>query len=146
MTAGRSTSRVRMVPTDRSGVKALHRALADGEVIAMLPDQVPKKAGAAGVVAPFFGHDAMTMTLIGRLAARQQSPVLLVWAQRQPDGRYRAEFFEADPAIADRDSTIAASALNRALERCIRSSPNQYQWAYRRYGALGPGYPNPYRR
>lgn len=146
MTAGRSVAQVRMVPTDRSGVKALHAALRNGEAIGMLPDQVPKGAGAAGIVAPFFGRDSMTMVLLGRLAARHASPVLFVWAERQADGRYRVRYFVADQQVGDRDPQVAASALNHAVERVIADRPAQYQWAYRRYRFPGAPLPDPYLR
>ena len=146
MTSGRSIARIRMVPTDRSGIKALHDTLRQGDVVAILPDQVPKSAGAAGTAAPFFGRDSMTMVLLGRLAARHQVPVLVVWAERQPDGLYRMQYFVADDAIRDADARVAATALNRAVERCIASSPAQYQWAYRRFAPVTPEQANPYRR
>jgi len=146
MTNGRSTARIRMVPTDRSGIKALHETLRNGDVVAILPDQVPKSSGSAGTAAPFFGRESTTMVLLGRLAARHQAPVLVVWAERQPDGRYRMQYFLADEAIRDPDTQMAATALNQAVERCVSSSPTQYQWAYRRYTPLTPGEPSPYQR
>ncbi len=146
MTQGRSIARVKMVPTNRAGIKALHETLRNGDVVAILPDQVPKAAGAAGVAAPFYGRESMTMVLLGRLAARHQSPVLFVWAERQVDGRYRVQYFLADDAIRDADPKVAATTLNNAVERCIASSPAQYQWAYRRYAPFVKGEPNPYMR
>lgn len=145
MTRGRSIARINMVPTSRSGIKALHQALQAGDVVAILPDQVPKAAGAAAMAAPFFGRECATMVLLGRLAARHDSPVLFVWAQRRPDGRYRMEYFEADGQIADRDPQTAATALNKAVERCVATMPTQYQWAYRRFLPIGSDQDNPYR-
>jgi Kdo2-lipid IVA lauroyltransferase/acyltransferase len=146
MSEGRATSRIRMVPTSRSGIKALHETLKAGDVVAILPDQVPRHAGAVATAAPFFGREAPTMVLLARLAARHDTPVLFVWAERGDDGRYRMQFFEAEPAIRDADLTLAATALNQAVERCIASNPAQYQWAYRRYLAVQEGQPNPYTR
>jgi len=146
MTGGRSVARIKMVPTSRAGIKALHEALRAGEVAAILPDQVPKAAGAAGIVAPFFGRDSMTMVLLGRLAARHETPVLVVWAERQADGRYCMKYFEADQAIRAPDAMTAATALNQAVELCISSSPAQYQWGYRRYAPVRAGDPDPYQR
>ncbi len=144
MTAGRSIARIRMVPTTAGGIKALNRALKHGEVVAILPDQVPKSAGAAAAVAPFFGRDCTTMVLLGRLAARHGAPVLFVWAERQPDGRYRMRHFLADDDIADTDPGRAALALNRHVERCIADAPAQYQWAYRRFQPTHAGQSSPY--
>ena len=145
MTAGRTNARINMVPTSRNGIRALHKALRSGEVVAILPDQVPKTAGAAVIAAPFFGRDCATMVLLGRLAARHASPVLFTWAQRQADGRYCMRFFNADAAIADPDPMIAATALNRAVEQCLAEAPEQYQWAYRRFFPVRPGQADPYR-
>lgn len=144
MNEGRAIARINMVPTSRSGIRALHQSLRAGDVVAILPDQVPKAAGAAAIAAPFFGRDCATMVLLGRLAARHGSPVLFVWAQRQPDGRYRMHYFEAQRLIADNDPGVAATALNQAIERCVVSAPEQYQWAYRRFLPVRPDQDNPY--
>lgn len=146
MTRGRSVARIEMVPTSRAGIKVLHQTLQAGNVVAILPDQVPKTAGAAAMAAPFFGRDCATMVLLGRLAAKHASPVLFVWAQRQQDGRYRMMYFEAEAAIASKDSREAAAALNHAVEQCVAAAPEQYQWAYRRFLPVHPGQENPYRR
>ena len=145
MTQGRTIARINMVPTSRAGIKALHDTLKAGDVVAILPDQVPKQAGAAAMMAPFFGREAPTMVLLGRLAAKHGAPVLFVWAERQGDGRYRMQWFEADEAIRARDAAESARALNRSIEQVIAAQPAQYQWAYRRYTAL-PGEPGPYSR
>ncbi|RMG37390.1 MAG: lipid A biosynthesis acyltransferase [Gammaproteobacteria bacterium] len=145
MNQGRSVARIRMVPTTPAGIKALHQALKAREVVAILPDQVPKAAGAAAAVAPFFGRECATMVLLGRLAARHGSPVLFVWAHRLENGRYRMEYFRADEEIASADPVAAATALNRHIERCIAADPTQYQWAYRRFVPALPELDNPYR-
>jgi KDO2-lipid IV(A) lauroyltransferase len=146
MRTGRARSGVIPVPTDRRGLKALHAALRHGESIVILPDQVPKTAGASGVEAPFFGHPAMTMTLISRLARRHRSPVLFASAIYDPAiGRHRVHYFEGDPMVADPEPGRAAAALNRDVERCVRAFPEQYQWNYRRFEIPGRRSDSPYR-
>lgn len=138
MYAGRARAGVTPVPVDRQGVKALHAALKRGEGVVILPDQVPKTAGASGVVAPFFGHPAMTMTLIARLARRHQTPVLFCCAvYDEQTGRHRLHHFEGDPAIKADSLEEAATALNRDVERCAREFPAHYQWTYRRFELPG---------
>ncbi|MCB1792169.1 MAG: lysophospholipid acyltransferase family protein [Gammaproteobacteria bacterium] len=146
MRAGRARPGVQPVPIDRQGLKEIHAALKRGEIIVILPDQVPKTAGASGVVAPFFGHPAMTMTLIGRLAHRHGSPVLFAYAL--PDGgqQFRIHCFEGDAAIGDASPEVAAAALNRDVERCVRAAPAFYQWSYRRFSIPGEREHNPYAR
>ena len=147
MRQGRERSGLVPVPTDRQGLKALHAALQKGEIVGILPDQVPKAAGASGVEAPFFGHPALTMTLVSRLARRHQTPTLFTCAIRDVDsGRYRVHCFEGDPAVADSSAEVAAAALNRDVERCVRNFPVHYQWAYRRFEMPGSDRPSPYSR
>ncbi len=52
----------------------------------------------------------------------------------------------ADPAVADPDPLIAATALNAGIERIARRDPTQYQWTYKRYSLRPPdsGEHNPY--
>jgi len=147
MRQGRERSGLAPVPTDRQGLKALHAALQRGEIVGILPDQVPKTAGASGVLAPFFGHPALTMTLVSRLVRRHQTPTLFTCAvYDQRTGRHRIHCFEGDPAIADRSPEVAAAALNRDVERCVRAYPGHYQWAYRRFEIPDSDRPSPYSR
>ena len=147
MRQGRERSGLVPVPTDRQGLKALHAALQQGEIVGILPDQVPKAAGASGVLAPFFGHPALTMTLVSRLARRHQTPTLFTCAIfDKSQGRHRIHYFEGDPAVADKMPEIAAAALNRDVERCVREFPAHYQWAYRRFEIPDSAQPSPYSR
>lgn len=144
---GRTRSGISVVPIDRQGLKALHTALRNGELVGILPDQVPKAAGAAGTVAPFFGQPAMTMTLINRLARRHGTPVIFCCAVAGPGSvRHRFHFFDGEAEIADPDMQVAAAALNRGVERCVRAFPAYYQWTYRRFEVPGSDQPDPYRR
>ncbi|MCG6967849.1 MAG: lysophospholipid acyltransferase family protein [Chromatiaceae bacterium] len=147
MRQGRARSGIEPVPTDRQGLKALHAALQRGEIVGILPDQVPKAAGASGTLAPFFGHPALTMTLVNRLVRRHGCAVLFCCAVYDSNThRYRAYHFEADPAIGDESSEVAAAALNSAVERCVRTFPAHYQWTYRRFEMPDQRRTGPYAR
>jgi Kdo2-lipid IVA lauroyltransferase/acyltransferase len=61
--AGRSKCNITMAPTNRKGVCILLKALQQGNIVGILPDQLPKK-DAGSEFAPFFGHDVLTMTLV----------------------------------------------------------------------------------
>jgi len=124
-------------PATLAGVRQMIRALRRGEVVGLLPDQVPP-AG-MGVWAPFFGRPAYTMTLAARLVQQTGAVPLLIWGERLARGagyvvRVSA-FDEALPAAAGDESTQAESAavINRAMERLIRQCPGQYLWGYNRY-------------
>ena len=122
----------RLVPTDAGGVRSLYRALNNGELIGILPDQIPGSGN--GVFAPFFGNEAYTMVLISRLVQKTHAAVFFSYAERLPQGAgYHLHFVPAPDGIADGDPIVAATALNRGVEQCVRTIPEQYQWTYKRF-------------
>jgi KDO2-lipid IV(A) lauroyltransferase len=125
-----------LVATDRAGVVKLTRALQQGASTGILPDQQPREGG---VFAPFFGHQAYTMTLVSKLAARTNAVVLFTFAKRLPGGEgFELICMPADADIANADTTLAAAALNRSVEACVRLAPEQYQWEYKRFRKRPP--------
>lgn len=133
----------RLVPTTASGVKALHQALAAGEVIGILPDQDPGRG--SGVFAPFFGIPTNTMGLVARLARRSGAPVITVFGERLPRGRgYRLHVSAVDEAIHSDDPVRSATVMNAAIERLVRRFPDQYAWSYKRFKTRPAGEAAPY--
>lgn len=130
--SSRAKAGAELVATDRAGVVRLTRTLQQGGATGILPDQQPRKDG--GVFAPFFGTPAFTMTLLPKLAARTNALVLFAYAERLPDGQgFNIVFTPADEDIKNDDAIIAASALNRSVERAVMALPSQYQWEYKRF-------------
>jgi Kdo2-lipid IVA lauroyltransferase/acyltransferase len=118
-------------PANLAGVRLMLRALRKGEMVGLLPDQVPP-AG-QGVWAPFFGRPAYTMTLAARLAQQTGAAIGLAWCERLPRGAgYSIRLVPIERPLPDDDVT-AASAINAAMERAIRALPSQYLWGYNRY-------------
>lgn len=145
-----AAGRVTPVRADPTAIRALLRVLGGGGVVGILPDQQPKAGD--GVFVPFFGVPALTMTLVGRLAARTGAAVVLAWCERtgrDPRGapRFAIHVEPADAALADTDPLVATGALNAAIERIARRDPAQYQWTYKRFTLRPPGSgdDNPYR-
>lgn len=132
MTQVRERGGATLVPTDLSGVKKLRQALRRNEMIGILPDQDPGQSGS--VYAPFFGHPARTMVLVSKLAAKAQSDVVFIYAERLAKGQgYRLHIQPADAAVGSSDERLAASALNQGVEQGVALLPAQYQWSYKRY-------------
>jgi len=118
-------------PTNLSGVKQLIKALKKGEAVGLLPDQVPPQG--MGVMAPFFGRPAYTMTLSVRLIQQTGATVLLTWGERLPLGRgYRVHVRPLAQALPA-DITDAVTVINRAMEALVLQCPQQYLWGYARY-------------
>lgn len=138
--------RVTQVRAEGPGIRQLFKRLRAGGVVGILPDQQPK-AG-EGEFAPFFGVQALSMTLVGRLAERSGAPVLFAWCERIGDGPTFALRFEHAPEGIDAaDPQVAVTALNAGVEAIARRDPAQYQWTYKRYSRRPPGSGeyNPYR-
>lgn len=122
-------------PTTLAGVKQLIKALKGGDVVGLLPDQVPP--GGQGVWAPFFGREAYTMTLSARLAQGGDTQVLVSWGERLGWGRgYRVHVRSMGPL--DGDAALAARQINQAMEALVRECPAQYLWSYDRYKSPPP--------
>ena len=127
---GRAYPNMHFVPTNLHGVRQMTRALARGEAIGILPDQVP--SGGEGVWVPFFGRPAYTTPLPARLANRNNTPVVMFTAKRK--GLGKGWLMQAKRlGLLSEDSTLAAAELNVALENAILVAPNQFIWAYNRY-------------
>ncbi len=135
MYQGRIATGAKTAPTDMQCIRALMSALRNGEIVAILPDQVPKELAQSSITAPFFGHPAPTMTLISKLARKTGAPVVAAYAERLPRGKgFRVRFHPVDDRVGDAFAEVSAAAVNDAVEALVRISPDQYQWTYRRFG------------
>ena len=133
------------VPATAKGVRALYKALEQGKVVAMLPDQEPK-AG-TGVFAPFFGVSAYSMVFLAKLATRTGTPIIFAWCERLSWGRgYHLHFRAMSETIQSDNIHSAVTAINQAAEACVRECPEQYQWSYRRFKTRPDDETSPYKK
>jgi KDO2-lipid IV(A) lauroyltransferase len=139
MRAGRERANVRLVPADVRGVRELFKALARGEAVGFLPDQVP--GAGEGEWSEFFGRPAYTMTLAAKLAARDNVACFLAFARRLPRGAGYSILVQ--PLGPARPGERATRRLNRALEELVRLCPEQYLWGYNRYKRPAGAKPRP---
>lgn len=123
--AGRARGQVKLAPTSMQGVRALLKALKQGEAIGILPDQVP--ANGEGEWADLFGRPAYTMTLVGRLAQATDAVALMAFGERLPWGKGYVIHIEPLAALPE------PAALNAAIEQLVRRKPEQYLWSYQRH-------------
>lgn len=121
------------MPIDESGVRRIFRHVKNGGVVTMMPDHVPRSGA---VVAPFFGVPASTMTLLPQLARRTGAIVLVGFVERLPRAAgFLVHVRDVPTAITDADALVACSAMNAAVEDCVRDAFTQYQWSYKRFKA-----------
>jgi len=120
-----------LIASGSQTMRQVLRTLKAGGAAGIIADQQPKLG--EGVMAPFFGRQALTMTLINRLARHTGCHVLMATCYRELGKGFRIEVFPIDKTIYDADPTVAATALNQAIEKAIRVAPAQYLWRYRRF-------------
>lgn len=127
----RSRSGVELLPANRRGVSKLVAAFKRGNLVAMLPDQVPLDEG--GVFVNFFEKPALTMTLASKLAAKGPCKVFYGFAKRNDTGGFKVIVKEINMSFFSDDIFESVRAVNTAVEDCIREAPEQYQWEYKRF-------------
>jgi KDO2-lipid IV(A) lauroyltransferase len=128
----RSRFGLKLAPTNSKGIAQLLRALQQGELIGILPDQVPNDEG--GIYAPFFGEPALTMTLVSKLLQRRKARVFCGFAERLAAGKgFKIIVKEADAGIYDNDLQVSVTSLNQTVEQSVERAITQYQWEYRRF-------------
>jgi KDO2-lipid IV(A) lauroyltransferase len=112
--------------------------LAQGMGVYFMPDHDPPEG--RGVFVPFMGRTAHTPTLVAKLAHESGSPVVYMFGERLPHARgFIAHFIDAPEDISSGDVIEASTAMNRGLEQCLRTCPEQYWWGYKRFRRQPPG-------
>lgn len=124
----RPAAGVRAVPANGSGVRQMIKALRAGEVIGMLPDQVPTLGD--GVWSEAWERPAYTMTLPLRLAETTGAALFWVLILRVQGG-WEMRLTPWAPSGQTLEARVRD--MNLACERQILSAPGQYLWAYNRH-------------
>lgn len=146
--AARQRQGAKMHATNTAGLRSLMRGLKSGDLVVLLPDQVPV-GSPRPVVAPFFGRKAQTMSLAQRLIRVGAPKVLMAAAWRETAGNrlgYRLCFEEPDQDIYSTDEEVHATALNAAIEAIVQRDLPQYNWMYKRFRGFNDEIDALYRR
>jgi len=127
----RQQGNLSMATADRSGVIKMQKSLKSGEIIGILPDQFPGID--SGERSTFFGQDAYTMTLLVKLAKKNNANVILTWAERLSFGRgFKLNLEPVD--ITSSDNEIEnLNHMNSVIENIVSIKPEQYLWSYKRF-------------
>ncbi|MDM1772195.1 lysophospholipid acyltransferase family protein [Acinetobacter indicus] len=127
-----------LVPTDETGVRALFKHLKQGGFAAILPDHVPKESG--GIYSPFFGQNALSSTLLSKLAAKTQCSVIGLSCLRREDlSGFELHVQTLSAEINAKDLQLSVDTLNKEMERMINVAPEQYLWGYKRFRKVEGG-------
>ena len=128
---------VRFISKGRTAPREVLRCLKEGVAVVMVADQ---DAGAQGIVAPFLGRPASTLSLPGAIAARHGTPLVLMAGHRTGPGGHRVSLRRLEIEEASGPEAITARC-NEALGGEILAHPDQYFWYHRRWRDRGGGNP-----
>lgn len=126
--------------SNRGSSNQIDRILASGEALSLLGDQY---AGPKGCWVDFFGRPASCHKAIALFTLTSGAPLLLGYCRR--DGK-PLRFEQSVVGIVDpQDAGAEAGGVkpltqwyNRALEKAVRASPDQYWWLHRRWKGAPP--------
>lgn len=124
-----------IVPRGPAAGRRLARALGRNGVAALLIDQDIKDV--PGVFVPFFGRPAWTPSGAALLAIRMRFPMFPGFIHRRADGTHKCVVhpplpMPTDGTLEDKVEELTAAAT-AAIERQIRSHPEQWVWMHRRW-------------
>ena len=141
MYEGRVRGKATLAPAGLRGVRSMLKSLKARGNICILPDQAPRHADGAWV--EFFGRQAFTMTLVGRLQHATGAEIVLFYGERLAHGKGYRVCIEPLPEPLSADNAVAARQINGAVERLVRQCPTQYFWSYNRYKVPAGAPPRP---
>lgn len=129
--------------------RGLISAMRAGETVGILMDT--NMTPPQGVFVPFFGVEACTASGMARVALKTDAAVLpgfLLWNEARQ--KYVLHFGEQIELVrtGDAESDIVANtaAFTVAIERAVRSAPEQWLWLHRRWKTRPAGQPGVYGR
>jgi KDO2-lipid IV(A) lauroyltransferase len=119
----------------RQALRPVLAALNSGRMVGILLDQNATRTEAAFV--PFFGHPAATSRSMAVLALRTRTPVVPIFARREPGGMHCVRVQPPVPPPVDRplpDAVVEMTARCTAvIEAAIRETPDQWLWMHHRW-------------
>jgi KDO2-lipid IV(A) lauroyltransferase len=119
---------------DAGNVRAIFRALRNGELLAVLGDQA---ASPGDVRVPFFGRDTPTLEGTARLALATRAPILFLQPYERTRRGYRCRFHHIpfdDLAEASPENVRLLTARHTAvLEKAVREYPELWLWQHKRW-------------
>ncbi len=142
----RARSKMFAQQIDHKDMRTLVASLKSGHIVWYPPDQ--DFGLKQGVMAPFFGVSAATVTAPRRLVKMNNSAVLMFHCYREND---KAPHYQVTitPEILDYpsdDPVLDATRINATLEDLIRIAPTQWMWFHRRFKSQPNGTPSYYAR
>jgi len=120
--------------TMHQSVREVMKLLQAGRIVGMLGDQSGPRES---LFIEFFGRPAATHRGAAAFSLKYDTPIVMFFFVRQPDGTYRAVYEEVDRAGLEGTSEEKIIELTRrhtaVLERYIRKYPDHWLWMHKRW-------------
>ncbi|MFW1858527.1 lauroyl acyltransferase [Acinetobacter defluvii] len=126
---------------DHDDMRGLIRHLKEGDAIWYSPDQ--DFGLKQGVMAPFFGIPAATVTAHRRLLKISKAVAIPLYFYRHGDIKNPQYRVLIEPAVENLPSAAElddAIRVNKIIENQLRIAPTQYMWFHRRFKTRPEGY------
>jgi KDO2-lipid IV(A) lauroyltransferase len=125
---------------DRDNIRLLVRRLKDKHLVWYSPDQ--DFGLKQGIMAPFFGVPAATVTAQRRLAKMTSAAVVSLHFYRENDQKphYQIHIKPALQNYPTHDELADAITTNQLIEQQLNLAPTQYMWFHRRFKTRPEGY------
>ncbi|MDV2469728.1 lauroyl acyltransferase [Acinetobacter chinensis] len=126
---------------DHDDMRGLIRHLKNGRAIWYSPDQ--DFGLKQGVMAPFFGVPAATVTAHRRLLKMTKAAAIPLYFYRYGEvsnPKYRVLIEPALDNMPGEDEVEDAVRVNKVIENQLRIAPTQYMWFHRRFKTRPEGY------
>jgi KDO2-lipid IV(A) lauroyltransferase len=128
---------------DNRGIREMVRCLRRGEMVWYSPDQ-SVAIDHGGVVAQYFGHPALTTSGTARIIKMTGATIIPFIPTRRDDGSGYMFTFGAPLELDTTDALLGTQKVNDELEAHVRTQPEQYLWAHKRFKQPSKQYVNPY--
>lgn len=128
---------------ENKNIREMVRALRRGEIVWYSPDQsVAVEHG--GITTRYFNQPALSTTGTARIVSMTGAAVIPFVPTRHEQGARYTFAFHAPLDIDFSNAERATQQVNDILESAVRSQPEQYLWAHKRFKPPTPDHSNPY--
>lgn len=134
---GRSAAGVELI--DSHDVRQVVRKIRQGNIVWFAPDH--DMGAKMSVFAPFFKHEAATITATGKFARLTGAPAVFCASHRNADDKgYTVRISPISDDLAGADEITSATIINETIAQHILIDPAQYYWFHRKFKTQ-PGLP-----
>lgn len=129
---------------DNRGIREMVRRLRAGEIVWYSPDQ-SVSVSHGGVPTRYFDQPVLTTSGTARIMRMTGATIIPFIPERKPNGGGYSFRFQPPVVLESDDLVEATQQVNDFLEAQVRTQPEQYLWAHKRFKPPSLEHTDPYR-